>query len=59
MKNFLMIACVAVCTVFMAGNTSYAIGGGNGGGGGKVASQHGFVWLAQMYRQHLALYAAN
>lgn len=38
MKNFLMIACVAVCTVFMAGNTSYAIGGGNGGGGGKVAS---------------------
>jgi len=37
-KNFLMIACVAVCTVFMAGNTSYAIGGGSGGGGGKVAS---------------------
>lgn len=38
MKNVLMIACVAVCTVFMSANTSYALGGNGGGGGGKTAS---------------------
>ena len=30
MKNFLMIACLAVCTVFVSNSTSYAIGGGKG-----------------------------
>lgn len=35
MKNFLMIACLAVCTIFVSANTSYAIGGG----GGKVSSR--------------------
>ena len=37
MKNFLMIACLAVCTALVSTSTSYAVVGG-GGGGGKVAS---------------------
>ena len=31
MKNFLMIACLAICTAFVSGNTAYAIGNNSGG----------------------------